>query len=285
MNFLSHASTPLKRRVMDVVVMLSVLAVGLGLSLYIIVRPWINAPALPATAPTPEPGVVVPVLMYHYVRPLPDPNVDRLGYGLSVSPETLREQLQFLNDKGYTTITPQELYQGLQSPKSLPAKPILLTFDDGYADFYAEAYPLLKEFKMDATLFVVTGFVGDAQGRYVTWNQLREMQASGLVTMGAHSQTHINVATNPRGPQEIIRSKEILEQRLSQTITTFAYPSGAYSPAAIDTVHTAGFEVAFTTEPGMRHTFDKRYVLPRVRIKGGMTMEDFADALAGYVAP
>jgi peptidoglycan/xylan/chitin deacetylase (PgdA/CDA1 family) len=256
MNHLSHVSAPIRRRVLDIVLMLAILGIGLGLSFFIIARPWFTPDNVTSVSPTPEPGVVVPVLMYHYVRPLPDPNVDRLGYGLSVSSETLREQLQYLDAKGYTTITPHELYEGLESPKSLPAKPILLTFDDGYADFYTAAYPLLKEFNM---------------------------QASGLVTMGAHSQFHINVATNPRGPQEIVRSKEILEQRLSQKVTSFAYPSGAYSSEAIDTVHSAGFELAFTTEPGMRHTFDKRYVLPRVRIKGGMTIEDFGLAIKGVV--
>lgn len=272
------------RRILDVALMLAVIAIGLGLSLYVIVRPWIgSSPTQPSATPTPEPGVAVPVLMYHYVRPLPDPNVDHLGYGLSVSPEALREQLQYLDTKGYTTITPEELYQSLESPKSLPAKPILLTFDDGYADFYTAAYPLLKEFNMKATLAVVTGFVGDAQGRYVTWSQLREMQSSGLVTMSAHSQSHINVAKHARGPQEIVRSKEIIEQRLSQKVTSFVYPSGAYSPAAIDTVHTAGYDLAFTTEPGLRHTIDQRYVLPRVRIKGGMSIGDFALAITGVV--
>ena len=110
----------------------------------------------------------IPVLCYHDVTPN-NPNNNEL----LVNPEKFKEQLQYLKDNNYTPITLDELYDYLRNNKPIPEKPVVITIDDGYKGNYEYAYPLLKEFKFPATIFVISNYVG-AQD-YMTAEQLKEM--------------------------------------------------------------------------------------------------------------
>lgn len=246
--------------------------------------PHIPAVRAASVAPLPEPPsesvlgsfAHIPVLMYHYVRTVEDPH-DRLGYSLSVTPKDFEEQMAYLFSNGYTAITPDQLFYSLEKGLKLGKKTIILTFDDGYADFYNEAFPILSKYKMKATLFVVTGFVGDADHRYVTWDQLRQMDKSGLITIASHTISHPDLRRSKDAFTEITESKRLLESGLGHPITGFAYPFGAYNSSTAQLVAASGYNIAFTTREGTLQAYNTRFFEPRVRIYGGMPISIFEE--------
>ncbi|RLT41265.1 MAG: hypothetical protein DWI57_07200, partial [Chloroflexi bacterium] len=120
--------------------------------------------------------VRVPVLMYHYLSiPPDDANIYRRD--LSVSPELFARQLEAIQAAGYTTISLYDLQAHLWEGAPLPEKPVVITFDDAYRDNYTNAFPLLRERGMIATIFVVTDFMDEERPAYMTWDMAREMLA------------------------------------------------------------------------------------------------------------
>lgn len=236
------------------------------------------------TNPTPSPtpySVSVPVLMYHYVRIVENPEQDQLGVSLSVTPENFEKQMAYLYENGFSTITPDTLWAAINKQTTLPTKPILLTFDDGYSDFYDQAWPVLNKYNLKSTVFVVTGFLDDDQKRYLTWAQVKELDQTGLITIGSHTINHINTAESPNAQREITLSKKQLETYLGHSINSFAYPGGTFNIKAAQLVGSAGFNLAFTTVEGRRHGLDQRLTLPRVRISGGMDQAIFINRING----
>ena len=124
-----------------------------------------------ASPPPPEDDVKVLVLNYHMVN--------SRFLSLAVEPEDFDWQMKYLVDHGYHTITPNELYDYLAGNGTLPERPVLITFDDGYVDNYTKAFPILKKYHLKATVFVVTGFLSKRKG-YLTWDQVREMEKNGV---------------------------------------------------------------------------------------------------------
>lgn len=236
------------------------------------------------STPTPAYLIDVPVLMYHYIRTVENPDQDKVGFRLSVTPEDFEAHMKYLWENRYRTISPNELINALTTKTPLPPKSVLLTFDDGYADFYTNAYPVLKKYNLQATLYVISGFVSDEKGRYITWDQLKELDESGIVTIGSHTVHHINVATNPKAQEEIIASKKMLERFLRHEVSSFVYPGGTWNQAAADFVTKAGYTHAFTTEPGTQMKESHKYNLPRVRISGGVPLGNFPQALKAMPA-
>jgi peptidoglycan/xylan/chitin deacetylase (PgdA/CDA1 family) len=232
-----------------------------------------------ATLPAqPRGTTVIPILMYHYVRAVADPK-DQVGINLSVKPELFDAQMQYLADKGYTTLTMQEVYEILNGQKTLPAKPIALTFDDGYRDFYTNAWPILHKHNFKATNYVITDFIGwDA---YMTWPMLQELDATGQIELGAHTRSHADLRTlsNERRWDEIIGSKSILEQGLGHPIGAFCYPAGFYNAAVIADVRRAKFLTATTVAAGTKQNLQSAYEMPRVRVNGPDTLATWASKL------
>jgi peptidoglycan/xylan/chitin deacetylase (PgdA/CDA1 family) len=242
------------------------------------VVPTAAAPAIeptvapPTSVPVAAPAkardtTVIPILMYHYVRIVEDPK-DQVGINLSVKPQMFAAQMQYLADKGYTTLTMREVYAILAGQQPLPPKPIALTFDDGYRDFYTAAWPILKQHGFKATSYVITDFIGwDA---YMTWPMLQELDTSGQVEIGAHSRSHsdLRALSADRRWDEIIGSKAILEEGLGHQIVSFCYPSGYYNAGALADVKRANFLTAVTTQGGTKQNLQWAYELPRVRVNG-----------------
>lgn len=232
----------------------------------------------PETKPV-EFSLDLPVLTYHYIRVPPNPEEDKLGYNLSTSPQNFQKQMDYLKEREYHTLSPNELYQALKDKKTLPQKSVLLTFDDGYRDFYKNAFPVLKELNLKATVFVVTGFVGDKAGRYLTWNQIKEMDKSGLITFGSHTEHHVDLTRETKAQQELAKSKEILEKNLGKEVMIFAYPGGKFDTQSVKLVSKSGYNLAFTTQIGTKMSFEDRFALPRVRISGGLSLKSFPEKL------
>ncbi|MBR3622573.1 MAG: polysaccharide deacetylase family protein, partial [Selenomonadaceae bacterium] len=103
------------------------------------------------------------VLNYH--------KIDNVNISLSVPPAEFDKQMKYLKDNDYHTITPDELYASIEGREKLPENPVLITFDDGYADNYTNAYPILKKYDFKATIFVISSFVGNMD-HYVTWDEV-----------------------------------------------------------------------------------------------------------------
>lgn len=241
-----------------------------------VVIPASHSPALPASQPTPV--VRVPILMYHYIRVNPNP-VDRIGAGLSVAPDLFARQLAYLADAGYTPVSLDEVYAAWTGIRPLPPKPVVLTFDDGYRDFFTAAYPLLKARGLKATVYVIVDFLD--RPAYLTWDMLSTLVAEGLVTVGSHTLTHVDLSTAPpdRARREIFESKQRLEGRLGVTVNDFSYPSGRYSPAVVSLVEAAGYRTAATTRPGNTLRLEERLTLPRVRVDGREGLAEFISKL------
>lgn len=224
-------------------------------------------------------GTWLPILMYHYVR-VATPG-DRAGFALSVTPADFTAQMDYLKANGYTTLTMRDVDQILLGQKKAPAKPIALTFDDGYTDFYTTAAPILRAHGLTATNYIPTQLVGDNPGAYMTWAEIAELDQQGF-EMAAHSQFHVDVSkvSEQRAKIEIFGARADLEQHLGHQVVDWAYPYGAFSYAAIKLVHDAGFLSATTTQGGVYHDAGEMPLLTRVRVGGGESLAQFQGAIA-----
>ena len=234
--------------------------------------------ARPPDAMAPGPSSInVPILTYHYIRVNPDRN-DRMGFALSVTPSDFAAQMDWLAQNGYHTITTEDLYTYLNRYGGLPSKPVILTFDDGYADFYTTALPILRSHGFVAVSYVVSGFVG--WPGYMTSAQIREADRSGM-EIGSHTVNHANLANVSAGAvrTQIVQSKEFLEQVVGHPVSSFCYPSGKYTSAVASAVAAAGYHDATTTTYGYSYTLANRYVWSRLRVSGGETRDQFAAAV------
>ena len=223
--------------------------------------------------------VQVPILMYHYIRVPPDPASDRLGWGLSTSPDDFRRQMNYLDDNGYHPVTLTDLRGYLAGTQSLPDRPVVLTFDDGYSDVYTQAYQVLKQHHFRAVAYIVSGFVG-REGQNVMPDQVREMDANGI-EIAAHTVNHVDL-TKLHGQElwyEVKVSKDALEALVGHPVLDFCYPSGRYNPEVVQAVAAAGYQSATTTESGAVHSLGDRFAWSRVRVSGSESLGDFARSL------
>lgn len=240
--------------------------------------------ASPSATPTPTPlpipqnygrQVTVPILLYHYVGENPNP-ADKARDNLSVNPETFNAQMDYLAKAGYTPISLDTMYAGLKGNIGLPGRAIVLTFDDGYTDFYYNAYPILKRHNFHATEFIPTGLIN--QGYYLTWDQIREMDGSGLISFQTHSVNHVNLAGLPYDKlvYQLTESKKVLQSQLGKTVNFMAYPYGTSNAATWEAVKQAGYLGAAGTWYGTTTSEGTVFDMPRVKIPGGITVENFA---------
>lgn len=224
--------------------------------------------SIPTPTPPPDP-VRVPILMYHYVEVPTDPK-DTLRRSLDVFPSTFESQLSTLLSHGYTPIFMKDLASHFEGKQQLPAKPIILTFDDGYRDFYTDAYPILQKYHVKATNYVISGFLG--YPNYMTKDQVQAISSSGLVEVAAHTVHHVYLKDQKPDviEREMVESKVALEQLINTSVINFAYPYGALDENAVQLASRSGFSTAVSTKPGIEQSRNERFILPRLR-PGGRT--------------
>jgi len=190
-------------------------------------------------------AVRVPILVYHSVTSF-YPHQTTANRLWTVTPEVFEQQMKYLKDNGYITISFADLNNHFASSTPLPAKPVILTFDDGWKNQYRNAFPLLKRYGLTATFFVFTNAIGHPN--YFSWDELREIQTAGM-TVGDHTMYHpylYKIADEKVLQKEIITSKEILEKNLGKRIDDFAYPFGHVSNKSLEMVKIAGYKTART---------------------------------------
>lgn len=220
----------------------------------------------------------VPILMYHYIGYNPDPS-DKARDILATNPDKFKQQMRYLSQQGYQTVSLDTLYAALKQQTTLPAKPIILTFDDGYEDFYTNAYPILQEFNYKATVFIPTGLIEKTP--YLTWPQIQLMSTQGLITFGAHTVNHYNLTAilSDESWTEISQSKEELQDRLGIPINFFSYPGGSLNNLVVSQVQKAGFIGAVGTWSSHFQSEGTIYNMPRIRINGLIDLKIFAELL------
>lgn len=220
----------------------------------------------------PTANLRVPILLYHYVEYVKD-DKDTIRKSLNIPPHVFEKQVQTLISGGFTLMKASDLGDALDGKTILPQKPIILTFDDGYRDFYTDVFPILKKYQVKATAYIIPGFINGPNSMYM-W-QLKEVVQSGLVDIGAHTQNHIYLKGLPLNQvqYEVAESKRVLEKELGVTTVSFAYPGGAFDKQAIEVVKNAGFKTAVTTVPGIEASQQNRYFIYRIR-PGWRTGED-----------
>jgi peptidoglycan/xylan/chitin deacetylase (PgdA/CDA1 family) len=251
--------------------------------------------------------LVLPVLMYHHIDSGAGiPAGDKIGHNLRVGPAIFEKQLEYITEKGYTTINSDDLYAFMEFGIQLPKNPILLTFDDGYKDNIEQALPILQKHKMIGDFGIVTGVVGT--GEYMTWQDHKTLLAAGN-SISSHTVNHcylaINVSpsTGTNGPfadspvddtpgqkcpsftfggqlntgqirGELQQSKDDLEKNLGIKIHFLIYPFGKYNAQVIKIAKEAGYSMATTVEPqadGEIHLETTPFQIHRIRMNGQQT--------------
>lgn len=215
--------------------------------------------------------------MYHYISDPPE-GADEYRLDLSVSPAEFRAQMQYLRDHGFTAIDLYDLSLAIVGKQKLPAKPVILTFDDGYVDNYTNAFPILQEFGFEATFFIITDYVDNGVPAHLTWAMIEEMAAAGH-RMESHSKSHPNLTEQERDflIWQILGSQETLAAHIGYTPRFFCYPGGRYDEETIAVLQELDFWGAVTTAAGKMHGFDDRYEWSRLRMRNTTDLALFSD--------
>ena len=218
----------------------------------------------------------VPILCYH-----------RFGSGSSkmlVAPAQFEAQLEWLARNHYKVLRLRDLSGFLAGREALPQRSVVITIDDGYESVYRHAYPALKKHGFTATLFVYTDFVGSRDG--LSWAQLQEMAASGVIDIQAHSKSHRNLIERLPGESderyrqnieaELRVPRELLERRVpGSQVRHLAFPFGDANELVLDSAGKQGFQLAGTVIPGGNGFFAQPLMLRRTMIFGDLNLDGF----------
>ena len=228
---------------------------------------------------------MVPILMYHDIA-------DRTAGGsrLGVPPQDFAAQLGYLATNGFTTITAGGLAAALAAGDPLPARTVVLTFDDGFADFHEHALPLLSQYGFTATVFVTTGWVADAghhsaghrPGKMLAWSQVVEAAWAGI-EIGAHSHGHpqLDQLGADRLRTELAVSKSLLEDTLGARVPGLAYPFGYSSARVRLAVAEAGYSYACAVGNALPHPRRDGFALTRLTVRADLDLDTFGRAVHG----
>src|SRR5262249_8041934 len=208
----------------------------------------------------------LPILTFH--------DIANRSSVISFSPQIFRRGMAKLHESGYRTLSLGEAANCLRQNKPFPARSIVITFDDGYSSVYEEAFPILERYGMSATVFLAVGKKSPArldgnlpslEGRsMLSWMSVQEMLKYGMV-FGAHTMTHPDLTGLPldRVKQEILVSKDIIENVLGTSVFSFAYPYGRYNDLTREIVK-RNFSCACSDRLGLIRTGSDPYTLERV---------------------
>jgi peptidoglycan/xylan/chitin deacetylase (PgdA/CDA1 family) len=209
------------------------------------------------------------ILLYHRIETPPFYNE------YYVSPENFRAQMQALKDWGYTVIPMSLLVRGIREGAPLPARPVVISFDDGDLTVYTTAYPIMREFGYVGINYLVANRL-DAEG-YMNPEQVRELAQAGW-EVGSHSMTHKNLLESEDPAWQIYQSRLELEAALGLPVTTFAYPFGAMNEGIMETTRDY-YDAAVGLGPQFEQTTANLYYLWRRPVKYEWDVEAFGKFL------
>jgi peptidoglycan/xylan/chitin deacetylase (PgdA/CDA1 family) len=228
----------------------------------------------------------VPILMYHEIAARTETRSR-----LAVRPDSFAAQVRTLHDDGFRTLTAHELASALASEEQrVPERAVVLTFDDGYADFHGQALPLLGEYGFSATVFVTTGWVAGVGvrpatpplGRMLTWRQIEEASGCGM-EFAAHSRTHpqLDRLSEPQLRDELTSSKAELEDRLGAPVTGLAYPFGYSNSKVREAARQLAYGYGCAVSNAMAGTGSDLFALPRLTVAESTTLAVFRQLVRG----
>ncbi|EHQ88020.1 polysaccharide deacetylase family protein [Desulfosporosinus youngiae] len=231
----------------------------------------LNESTNPESSPILQKPVEVPVLYYHSVM-LEEGNEVRMP------PDQFEAQMAYMREQGYESVTLDQLYQAFYKGGALPAKPFVITFDDGYEDNYTTAFPILKKHGFTAAVFMVSSYI-NGEG-FLSWSQLKELTANGWEIEG-HTANHPYLSKMDKAAvlNELKSSKELIEKELGQTVNYIAYPYGDYNANIVQAVKDTGYLMAFTTERGWSNLNLDEWHLQRVYCFANMGLKEFSRRL------
>lgn len=233
------------------------------------------------------PAVTTPVLMYHRIADESSPAMRRF----TVSPAAFGAQLRQLRQAGYTGMTVSDWVRiGREEPQRMPSRPVVLTFDDGYADFEQHAWPLLQTHGFAATLYVVAGRAGgcsdwlpgsDARLPLLDWPALIRLQHAGI-EIGAHSMTHLALDGLDEAAleQEVVQPREQMARAMGVAPDSFCYPFGFCNARVRAAVARAGYASACAVRYATASTAGDPLMIARHIVTSGMSADDFGALLA-----
>jgi peptidoglycan/xylan/chitin deacetylase (PgdA/CDA1 family) len=227
----------------------------------------------------------IAVLMYHGI--VSDEN--DISNPIHISKKTFEEQMAWLYENKYRTITLNEMLQFFER-KQIPPKCVVLTFDDGYQSLLTNATPVLKSFNLFATLFLMTGAIGEKSYTIfnsqnssfpendppLNWSQLKDM-TNACWNIEAHSRNHYihNIISQDLLEKEMRGSKEDIEYHIHKKVEFYCYPCGSYNTNCLKLLKKLGYKAAFSVHPGLANWNSDLRRLPRVEINQHTNLECF----------
>ena len=230
----------------------------------------------------------VPVLMYHHVN-------KHKGDMVTVVPEVFERQMRYLNKAGYRTLRADELLSYIKGDLSFDGKVVMITFDDGWLDNYVYAFPVLRKYNINATIFIATDWIkegfdnisdlnshihkhrearrlieqGEAYKAILNWKLIREMSESGLVEFYSHTKSHRKASSMSEDElsEELQKSKQTIEKKLSKDCSYLCWPFGSYNETAVKIARATGYKAVFTTQPGVVKKDSDPFTLRRIVVK------------------
>lgn len=233
--------------------------------------------------------------MYHHVNPD--------GNFINVKPDIFEKQVRYLRNKGFQALNTAELMAVLDGRLQPPARPVMITFDDGWLDNWLYAFPVLRQYHMKAVIFVVTSLAAEKGRRdrddetavsplpvhtecqkmidagrapevMLSWDEMREMEVSGLIDIQSHTHTHqrwdrLEDDRQARGSviaRELETSKRLIEHNLDKKCDALCWPWGIYDEDYISLAKSAGYKALFTTEKGTNSTGNGLWRIRRLTI-------------------
>jgi peptidoglycan/xylan/chitin deacetylase (PgdA/CDA1 family) len=243
-------------------------------------------------APLPIPDEIIrtgralrlPILMYHHIGGVPK-GADKTREGLTVSAENFEAQVRWLKERGYSSVSLSDLYRFSQKqPVALPARPVIFTFDDGYADAFDNAVPILKKYGYTGAFGIITDFPGQTQGTnvYATWRQIAAAYDLGMEIV-CHTQNHFD-GSNPKFSDVYIYEnlsgcQQDIKDHLADVEPFLIYPYGHSTPAYVAQAKKAGFAMALTVHEGSLLNLGDLMHLPRLRVSPSVDLEMFKKIL------
>jgi peptidoglycan/xylan/chitin deacetylase (PgdA/CDA1 family)/GT2 family glycosyltransferase len=227
----------------------------------------------------------LPILMYHSVAVSGAPALDRYR----IHPDRLEEQLQYLRQNAYYGITLEQWAHQLTTRRALSGRAVMLTFDDGYEDFYTNAWPLLEAYNFPATVFVVSELVGKSSVwdrnlgdpmPLLDWPTIRRLQASGI-EFGSHTGSHRALTT--MAPRDALanerEARQTFEREIGRSITSLAYPFGDVDEVTRQAMRAAGYRIGLETSSGYATVWDDPMAIPRIEVTGSDDLASFIGKL------
>ncbi len=240
-----------------------------------------------------QPGAApaIPILMYHAISD--DIESVHPYYRTNTAPSVFALQMRQLKELGYYTISLEEAVGTIKAESRSAERVVVITFDDGYRDFYTVAAPVLKAHGFTATMFIPTAHINDTSARFkgrdcLTWREIRELESAGM-QFGSHTVNHpqLHEIKDFQVQQELSQSKETMEQRLGTEIRSFAYPYAfpetdkAFVAKLRDRLMEAGYANGVCTMIGRADASNDPLFLKRLPINSCDDRELFAAKLAG----